>query len=610
MSDDANITGRGAEIMLPPQGNPFKAMDANEPTDLSPVEVESQLNPAFGSLESAMGKTALAGEAEAQDGVGGIEEPTDLTPADIAAMFPSSQDERNAVPGPAETNTKSFGKRAGGVPDDEADADPRPLYEPEPEAVPGARAAWMMAGSLPQGARAQMAIPSADPGRQPKGKDIDINSFNPDAPIGKPKRMGMSKGAGRLGKVEIDAFDPDAPVAASAGEGDASQEAGSIKADIESTEGPEPTFAERPLPDFAVVSTAESTPITSDVTLGAGNAPAPMVGFQPYDPFAPAGIQPTPLTQVEPPLREPDIPIEMGNEPGNAPRPVPPVVSTAAVGLGPDDEVSSGSDEHTSLPTVPALTLPVPEDNAIVDRLITDSKIDELWQRIDLAEKAAVSDESTLPKQRAENLENLKAARNLLLGGRKNYEDALRYVAEVESDLFYAGRVRQWSYSYGTWVLVYNLFWIGLLVALLIFGFSGRLTESMSQMGSFGDVNILAVWITVLSGGLGGVSKSLFALHQHVTKQDFDKQHLMWYYTSPIIGTVLGVFVYMFVQRVILGAGAVAGLEDPDLVNKAGFVFYLLAWVVGFQQNLVLELVERVKKVLLPDSDKEKEKEA
>ena len=240
----------------------------------------------------------------------------------------------------------------------------------------------------------------------------------------------------------------------------------------------------------------------------------------------------------------------------------------------------------------------------IVNRLVSNDAVQALWQRIDKAEKAVISDENLLPKQRTDSLENLKAARNLLFGARENYEDALRYVAQAESDLFYAARVRKWSYSYGSWVLLYNVLWIGLLTAG--YAFANRIIGGFVQGGVIDQTNAFSVWITVLSGGLGGVSKSLFTLHQHVTKQDFDRQHLMWYYTSPIIGVVLGIFVYMFVQRVIIGAGAIAGLDGTQAVNNAGFVFYLLAWVVGFQQNLVLELVERVKSILL-SADEQKD---
>ncbi len=242
---------------------------------------------------------------------------------------------------------------------------------------------------------------------------------------------------------------------------------------------------------------------------------------------------------------------------------------------------------------------PVPEDETLVEKLITDQRVEELWQRIEAAEKMAVADENSLPSQRVANFENLKAARNLLLGGRKNYEDALRYVVEVESDLLYVGRVRRWSYSWGMFILFYNLVWL----ALLTFGYVSavRVASLVAITGVFDQVFGFTLWVTILSGGLGGVSKSLFSLASHVSRQDFDSQHRMWYFTSPLIGAVLGIFVVLISQ-----VGLVAVSAGGGSAGNAGLIVYIMAWVVGFQQNIALKLVEQVAKLLVK-SDEAKE---
>jgi hypothetical protein len=230
--------------------------------------------------------------------------------------------------------------------------------------------------------------------------------------------------------------------------------------------------------------------------------------------------------------------------------------------------------------------------------------VQALWLRIEAAETQAINDDVSPPAQRTENLENLKAARNLLFGGRENYEDAVRYVAEVESDIHYASNVRHWSYSWGMFVLFYNIAFIGVLV--LGYALANRIPAFIAEPGALDVRGALTLWLTVLAGGVGGTSKSLFSLHQHVTKRDFDRQHLMWYYTSPILGVVLGIFVWAFVRLVVVGGGAAVGLASTNTTSNSDFVYYLLAWVVGFQQNLVLKLVEKVKDTLLPE-DKDKE---
>jgi hypothetical protein len=231
--------------------------------------------------------------------------------------------------------------------------------------------------------------------------------------------------------------------------------------------------------------------------------------------------------------------------------------------------------------------------------LITDERVDQLWRRIEVAEKQAVSDDSSLPHQRTANLENLKAARNLLLGGRKNYEDSQRYVVEVESDLLYANRVRRWSYSYGLLVLLYNLLCLGLLILGVLS--SRAVSERFAIDGTLLTAEFtLTIWVTVLSGGLGGVSKSIFSLATHVSKQDFDRQHMMWYLTSPLMGAVMGVFVVMATQIGIftLSGGNTAG-------GSAVYILYILSWLAGFQQNIALKLVERaIELVFKPEEEK------
>ena len=128
------------------------------------------------------------------------------------------------------------------------------------------------------------------------------------------------------------------------------------------------------------------------------------------------------------------------------------------------DPLTSGSSSVTGsgLPTPP-----VAEQEAMIKFLITDERVDELWKLIDAAEKRAVGDNNLGSDERHEALQNIRGARNLLLGGRQNYEDAMRYVVEVESDMTQATRLKSWSLSYGVMLLIYNLVWlIGLGVLL------------------------------------------------------------------------------------------------------------------------------------------------
>ena len=147
----------------------------------------------------------------------------------------------------------------------------------------------------------------------------------------------------------------------------------------------------------------------------------------------------------------------------------------------------------------------------MIKYLITDARVDALWIRIDDVEKRAVGDNNLGAGDRRKALDNIRGARNLLLGGKQNYEDALRYVVEVESDMVQATRLKSWSIKHGALLLIYNLAW---LVALGV-----GLTYSKQVATFFAGTGVDQVFfITILCGGLGGVSGALRSMWVHIAK--------------------------------------------------------------------------------------------
>jgi hypothetical protein len=111
------------------------------------------------------------------------------------------------------------------------------------------------------------------------------------------------------------------------------------------------------------------------------------------------------------------------------------------------------------------------------------------------------------------------------------------------------------------------------------------------------------MWLTIISGGLGGWFGAIYNFWAHVARdQDYDPQFALWYYTNPIIGLSLGVLVYVIAQAGIgmLGLGG----ADNEVSFQVTFGVYVLAWAVGFQQNLALSLVNSVLKKLIPQDEK------
>jgi hypothetical protein len=577
MSDEADIRGKGSEILLPSRGNPFKkGGPADEPKDLNPAELSAQFDGA---------------EVDASAGMPALAEPADLSPAEVAALFPASADERNLIPvaaAPQDHVSDLDGTLPPSLSDDEvaallADGLAGTLSADPAPARPAARARYE---TLVATARARDGEPR-----------VDISAFDPDAAIGRPRTT--ARAARTVGKVDLAAFDPDAPVGTSStlvhdragtvedrpvGE---PADASSIKADVVAVDA-SVTLAELS-PMSSPSDSPSALPPAGEIASGSSAAPNP--GFKPFDPFAPASDAGA-AAPVEPAATAVAAVAAVTPAAGEG---AVAVVSATAVAAPASDILSESLSRHDSL-SARAITH-VPEEDSMLSMLVTDSRIDQLWDRIEAAERAAVADMASLRDRRFDNLENLKIARNLLLGGRKNYEDAVRYLVEVEADMLYAQRVRKWTSTWGMAIFAYNLIWLGLL--FLGYFMAGRIVEPFAASGTLTREFGFVLWVSILTGGLGGVSKSLFSLVTHTTRQDFDTQHNLWYWTCPLIGAVLGIFVIFTSQIGLTGLGADVGKN-----STASLFAYALSWVVGFQQNLVLELVERVKKILIPDKKK------
>ena len=62
---------------------------------------------------------------------------------------------------------------------------------------------------------------------------------------------------------------------------------------------------------------------------------------------------------------------------------------------------------------------------------------------------------------------------------------------------------------------------------------------------------------------------------------------------APIMGVILGAFIYLVVQGGLLSMTAEASIQDIT----SPFIIYLFAFIVGYQQNVAWGLVRRVVQV-------------
>ena len=256
----------------------------------------------------------------------------------------------------------------------------------------------------------------------------------------------------------------------------------------------------------------------------------------------------------------------------------------------------------------PPADVAAPPNAAMVQKLVTDETIQALWQKTETLQKRITEEIDDINQARA-LLEQLRAARAYLMAGRDNYEEAARSVGEVEYQLHWMARVREYSRTTGRWILIYEIIWtIGLAIAMFLVPYLlRRYAPFFGYENTMANKGIQTVgWLidgfkSMFWGGIGGVTGALHALWRHIAaRQDFDKQYAMWYYTNPLMGVALGAFIYLVVQA---GLVSITGGAQSSVENAVPA--FVLAWLSGFQQNVAYDIVRRLLKVFqLETTDK------
>ena len=228
----------------------------------------------------------------------------------------------------------------------------------------------------------------------------------------------------------------------------------------------------------------------------------------------------------------------------------------------------------------------------LVNMLVPDGRLVTLWTEIDAVEAQVANAPHLSYKGGGDLLDRLAAARNLLMNDRDNFEEAERQVAEVKFRLAALKRSRLLQRS--EIILLCLLAVMVILVAGLL-SVGGRLGEMIVAKGL--PIENL-IW-TILLGGLGGVTGALYGLWTHVARdRDYDPQFALWYYTNPLMGLLLGGLAYILVQ---VGTLAITGGEP---ITPSPYTTWVLAFAVGFQQNLAFSLLNTILKRIIPEEEK------
>lgn len=341
--------------------------------------------------------------------------------------------------------------------------------------------------------------------------------------------------------------------------------------------------------------------------------PEPLPYDESGEPTSPEGLvtdEPLPFEESEAPFGGSEEPFGEAS-PAAQPAAYSPLTEGEATG---EEEPAPGGMAFAALPSAysrpddpfadswkPADTGPeLVADKDIQAKLVTQERVDALWDEINAVYAVAVNDVRGYFSSTESALADLKKARELLMAGYENFDNAEQLVMRVKARLRLEEKVRQWARTRGTWIAVYLILWLLLLSSLSIVTFQLQVAIIAQELV---PEWMAATILPGLFGGLGGVVGALWVLITHISKKrDFDPIHTSWYITNPFLGFALGVITYLILLVSSSMMNTTTTISDIAS-NPTSPIIYALCVIVGFNQNVLWALVDRVIKAIIPPEE-------
>ncbi|RME82429.1 MAG: hypothetical protein D6775_10905 [Caldilineae bacterium] len=251
-----------------------------------------------------------------------------------------------------------------------------------------------------------------------------------------------------------------------------------------------------------------------------------------------------------------------------------------------------------------------PEEEATLRASLDYAKIAELHKRIDLLYDKVPKFISNRPADTEQILGTLRQARTILI---ENPEDFVIAEYKIQQAMSLYNRIEnseKWGDVYGWRVFYFEVVVFFLLLAsfvgLLAFGteFSNFLARLFGVENPGQEVlTAIGFWSTLVWGGIGGVVGALYILWTHVSqRQDFERQHVMWYIGQPIMGLILGGVTFLIINAGLLSlqGGQVAA---QSLRTEPQFFPALIAFIAGFRPQFIFGLLVKIINVISPGGE-------
>lgn len=250
-----------------------------------------------------------------------------------------------------------------------------------------------------------------------------------------------------------------------------------------------------------------------------------------------------------------------------------------------------------------------PEEEARILSRIDEKRMQELHAQIDDLYRdipIRINNRSDLS---GEALDLLRQARTILIEHPDDFVDAEYKARQAAIILNRIETTEAWGDKYGWRVFWYEVIVLMILIAsfLSLLVYSQNLVLLLTRWisgnmvtPSQGILTAVGFWATFVWGGIGGAVGALYILWTHVSqRQDFERQHVMWYIVQPIMGLVLGgvTFLLLFSGLVTLQASQPAATA---LTNEVQLFPCLIAFIAGFRPQFIFGLLTKIIKVINP----------
>ncbi|NOZ70351.1 MAG: hypothetical protein GXP38_00315 [Chloroflexi bacterium] len=250
------------------------------------------------------------------------------------------------------------------------------------------------------------------------------------------------------------------------------------------------------------------------------------------------------------------------------------------------------------------------EDEARILATVDPEQLAELHRRIDHLYREVPKKISNRPDLTAQILGMLRQARTILVEHPYDYIEAEYKIQQAYAIYNRVENAERWGRHYG-----WRVFWFEVITFfLLLFSFLGLLAFG-NDFSNFlarlfgaseatqGLLTAVGFWATFVWGGIGGVVGAMYTLWTHVSeRQDFERQHVMWYIAQPIMGLILGGVTFLIINTGLLSlqsgqAAATALREEVQLFPS------LIAFIAGFRPQFIFGLLVKIIKLINPTTD-------